>query len=340
MIVLESHTLSQTFNQSLPAKMSSTTSLPKPTKTSVQVISNTSDSQPNEKRRVDSSHDISDNISQLTINTDLSLILRQFECCVCLEHITPPILQCRNSHVFCQTCRQKFKSPLQCPTCRVELIQPDIRSHSLEQIAGNLRLPFRCKYSLYGCDVTSLLTEKAKHEDLCEHKPFRCPDMSEVCYWSGSGDQLVQHLIDEHNYRRDIRSKICSTSQTIDLVDLKFKSTNTIWPSLLNYKNQNFIIIKKYHYNIFKKEYQIQIFVLFIGEQRIANKFKYKIEIINQSNGKQLQWSDKPIPIRSDIKWLLSFRKIEGFSLDQIMIDKLSFNNYLKITITIESEEM
>ena len=316
------------FNHSMSAKMSSTSSLLKSTKTSVQANSSTS----NEKQIMDLIEDISDNISQLTVSGNISQILSQFECCVCLEYINPPILQCRNSHLFCRTCRQKFKSPFKCPTCRAELIQ-DIRNHSLEQIAENLYLPFPCKYKTNGCVVTSRLTEKAKHENLCEYKPFKCPDMSKECDWSGSGDQLVQHLIDEHYYLEDIHLSI----QTIDLINLHYlKFCNTFWSSLLNTKNQNFVIIHKYQ-TISDKQYQIEIFVLFIGEQRIADKYKYKIQIINKSNCKELQWIDKPISIRKNIKWLLSFSNTEGFRLDQIMFNKLSLDNYLEVKITIES---
>ena len=296
--------------------------------------STSSASQPKKKQKVGSSPDISANTSQPTITIDISQTLSLFECCVCLEYINPPILQCPNSHVFCQKCRQKFKSPINCPTCRETLPRKAIRNYSLEQVAESLRLPFPCKYKTYGCDVTSLLTERLNHEKLCNYGPFECPDVSEECDWFGSGDQLAQHLIDEHNYQIDYHS----SSQTIDLVDLKLEIKNIFWSSLLNYKKLNFVIIKKHLYDLRIKQYRMKIIVLFIGQQRIADKFIYKADIINESNGKKLQWIDKPISIGSDVKSLLSFRQEDGLILDQRMIDQLSFDNYLKITITIESE--
>ena len=157
--------------------MSSTPSLPNSSQTPVD-SSSSSDSRPKKKQRVDTSDDMSANTSHPKIIGDISQTLSVFECCVCLEYIIPPIFQCRNSHVFCQSCRQKFKSPVRCPTCRVVLLQTDIKNHSLEQIADSLGLQFPCKYSLNGCDVTSLLTDRPKHKIQCEFVPYSCPHLS------------------------------------------------------------------------------------------------------------------------------------------------------------------
>ena len=76
--------------------------------------------------------------------------------------------------------------------------------------------------------------------------------------------------------------------------------------------------------------------VLFIGEQRIADQFKYKIEIINQTDGTHLQWQDKPKSIRSDIKSLLDFSSDDGINFDQRIIKRLLFDNTFDIKLLIE----
>ena len=241
-------------------------SLPNSSLTGVQVNRNILNvRQPNEKQRVGSGHYISANTPQLTISGDISQILSQFECCVCLEYINPPILQCRDSHVFCQSCRQKFKSPAKCPTCRVVLLQTDIRSHSLEQIADSLGLQFQCKYSSNGCNVISLLTEKAKHEELCEFVPYCCPHVFSRCQWLGSREQVIQHLVDRHKCPINESN---SSHFPIKLNDSK----GNVWRSLLQYKNQNFIYIIQ----LDSERTNFKAIVLFIGEQRIADQFKYK----------------------------------------------------------------
>ena len=174
------------------------------------VSSSTSSQWPNNKRqRVEPNGESSSNSglnssasSLTTITTDLSLILRQFECCVCLEHITPRILQCPNGHLFCQECRQKLTKPVKCPECRVPLPKNNIRNHPMEQMAINLGLAFPCKYGSSGCSVGSILTEKKYHEIKCQYRPFKC---WEECEWSGDKEQMFQHLIDDHQYvNRDL----------------------------------------------------------------------------------------------------------------------------------------
>ena len=93
-------------------------------------------------------------------DSDVQRLVSQFECPVCLEHICPPVLQCPNGHVFCRPCRQKLTTPVRCPTCREPLPTKDIHSHQMELMAVNLRLPFQCKYSSFGCLVTTLLPDK------------------------------------------------------------------------------------------------------------------------------------------------------------------------------------
>ena len=61
---------------------------------------------------------------------------------------------------------------------------------------------------------------------------------------------------------------------------------------ILSYKNQNFIPIVKFDST---RKFLFKAIVLFVGEQRIADQFKYKIEIRNRSNGTRLEWEDKPI---------------------------------------------
>ena len=307
--------------------MSSTNSLPNATKTSVQVISSTS-SQQIKKQKLDSNPDITAKASQPTISGDISQTLSLFECCVCLEYINPPILQCRNSHVFCQTCRQKFRSPLKCPTCRVELLKTDIRSHLLEQIAESLGLQFACKYSSNGCDVTSLLTELPKHQTECEFVPYRCLHVFKDCQWLGSREEVAQHLIDKHKF--DVReSSYLYLQNKLDDEMIRCRSR------VLQYKNQNFICIMLFD----SERKHFKAFVLFIGEQRIADQFKYKIEIINQSNGKQLHWIDKPISIRKNDILLLRFSNTDdGLNLEENMIKRLSYDNSFDFKLTIQSE--
>ncbi|KAL1439412.1 hypothetical protein MTO96_010231 [Rhipicephalus appendiculatus] len=45
-------------------------------------------------------------------------MLSLFECPVCSDSVLPPIVQCRNGHLVCATCRENLDT---CPVCREEL---------------------------------------------------------------------------------------------------------------------------------------------------------------------------------------------------------------------------
>lgn len=98
-----------------------------------------------------------------------SELTQLFECPVCFDYVLPPILQCQNGHLVCQSCRGKITC---CPTCRVPIASA-IRNLPLEKLAENLRFP--CKFSSNGCEARLEVTAKLDHEDLCEFKPYQCP---------------------------------------------------------------------------------------------------------------------------------------------------------------------
>ena len=202
----------------------------------------------------------------------------------------------------------------------------------MEQIAESLRLPFPCKYSTNGCDVTSLLTEKAKHEDLCEHKPYKCPEVFGECQWSGSREEVTQHLRDKHKYPiKDSGFINCQIKSDDD----KVKQIVNNCLQIFTYKKQNFLYINKFDSN--PKEH-FKAIALFIGEQRIADQFKYKIEIRNKSNGTRLEWEDKPISIRRDVKSLLTFEENYGLNIDQNMFNRLWDINNFKIILSFHEQ--
>ena len=105
-------------------------------------------------------------LSHSAANQELTSL---FECPVCFDYVLPPILQCQNGHLVCQTCRQKITC---CPTCRVP-IASNIRNLPMEKLASTMTFP--CKYNQSGCAAQLLYTDKPDHEDSCEYKPYSCP---------------------------------------------------------------------------------------------------------------------------------------------------------------------
>ena len=270
--------------------------------------------------------------SLTTITTDLSLILRRFECCVCLEHISPPILQCPNAHFFCQTCRQNLRTPVKCPECREPLPKNNSRCYPMEQIAVNLGLLFSCKYSSSGCSVTSILTEKKNHENQCQYRPFKC--WLEECEWSGDKQQMVQHLIDVHFYD-NYNLNLGKFAMKLINYNLGFYSK----PHLLSFKGQDFIIIldteeDESHDN----RITLKVILLFIGEQRIADQFQYRITMRDRSNRSRFNFEDRPHSIRQDVRQLLDHSNRFGFVFDENLIKRFTDDNNFAIKVTIIHE--
>ena len=196
-------------------------------------------------------------------------------------------------------------------------------------MALTLGLQFPCKHSSNGCDFTSRLTEKAIHENYCRYGlPYCCPHVCGHCQWFGSREEVAQHLIDRHEY------PIKESSNHNWIFNLENQKEFNVWISILSFKDQKFIFIRKFGDD---RKQLFKAIVLFVGEQKEANKFKYKIEIINKSNGTRLEWEDKPISIRNDIKLLLTFNQNKGLNIGKNSIKRLTYGNNFNIMLTIES---
>jgi len=133
-----------------------------------------------------------------TSNELLSLL----ECPVCmLCPMLPPIRQCPNGHILCDSC-SATPACSSCPQCRQR--PTNIRSLVLEQLAKGLDV--KCNNAAVGCEAIVKYTDIRKHMAECEFQPFRCP----WCQSFGSAcqsmltldpDAITQHFIDAHKSR-------------------------------------------------------------------------------------------------------------------------------------------
>ena len=252
-----------------------------------------------EKRNRDANNDkvkgeVSDNNLFLS-ELDVQKLLSQFECPVCMNHITPPILQCLNGHIICRECHRKL-SPKTCPTCRKLMPTEDNHNLALEQMAVNMGLKFPCKFQTIGCQMTVLFSDKASHENCCKYEPYLCPGLSGPCNWSGNEEQLIQHLTDTHKWITLIGNRFLRTLQ-LETINIK-ESYKT--SSILKYDNHHFIWCNAKKYSKFDEIFTF--FMVFIGQQSDAMKYKYKCEIVNKSNGSRLTFEGIPNSIR-DKSW-------------------------------------
>ena len=110
-------------------------------------------------------------------------------CCICCGPFSPPIVQCKRGHAYCEPCADRVKSS-ECPQCRVDF-RKERRSRNL--ILENLLAdqPRTCRKN---CNASMPFRDLLKHEQSCQGSMY--------CYlckrFSGSVFELHTHLKAKH----------------------------------------------------------------------------------------------------------------------------------------------
>ncbi|CAG9771876.1 unnamed protein product [Ceutorhynchus assimilis] len=114
------------------------------------------------------------------------VILKEYECPVCINYASPPIMMCSNSHIICLDC---WKRCISCPTCRAPKTLS--RAFTLEKIHPLLSFP--CKWD--GCCFRATSSYTIVHEHVCKYYPLKCPlGESHQCTWMGTMENVQEHL--------------------------------------------------------------------------------------------------------------------------------------------------
>jgi len=121
-------------------------------------------------------------------------LLRNLECPVCLEYMTPPIILCHYGHSICNSCRSELEI---CPKCRQPFLQA--RNYALEDLCYKLKYP--CKFQEEGCEGTFSGKYIKEHQTVCHHGTHPCllnrvPNME--CDWSGPFTEFIKHFESQH----------------------------------------------------------------------------------------------------------------------------------------------
>jgi len=91
------------------------------------------------------------------------------ECPVCFNVPRDlPIPQCPAGHIVCKKCKSSLTN---CPTCRRRMYHDGTSSLAATLIE---KVPHKCKFAEYGCDVKDLLCQLKNHEEKCEERTIKC----------------------------------------------------------------------------------------------------------------------------------------------------------------------
>ena len=100
---------------------------------------------------------------------------KDLECPVCLSIPREiPIPACPVGHIVCRTCKTKVQ---ECPTCKRKY--PNGELEITNSLAASLidKVPHRCKYQDFKCDIKKKLSEIVKHEKICPERTVTCPNL-------------------------------------------------------------------------------------------------------------------------------------------------------------------
>lgn len=122
----------------------------------------------------------------------IDISIESLKCGVCLEYPecknnkSPNVWTCMNRHHVCATCRQNnyvINASEVCPTCKTEILYPDIISSAILQ-----KIKISCPNA--GCDATFFIQDQDNHD--CKFRPMECPH----CFRQLSRTSVSKHLSD------------------------------------------------------------------------------------------------------------------------------------------------
>lgn len=201
-------------------------------------------------------------------------------CPVCLDTLTPPIIQCIRGHSFCRAC---ITATVQiCPSCRGK-IDGNTRNFQLEQLIESFKnmpspKPVKafCTYKAAGCRYDFPEKERQFHEKQCRFRPMICEAAKYAglkCTWNGAYVDLYQHFREKHKNNCVMQFKT-DAKYAINFANT-FKDIQ-----LINWMNEAHFFYYKFKLDI--REQKAYWVIQFIGFEKMAKNFYYEFEIFDE----------------------------------------------------------
>ncbi|KAL3316203.1 E3 ubiquitin-protein ligase Siah1 [Cichlidogyrus casuarinus] len=204
-----------------------------------------------------------------------------FECPVCLEFALPPIHQCKNGHILCNSCRVHVNN---CPTCRSGPCNS--RNLAMDKFASTLTFP--CKF--LGCLQSLPIHEKLSHEAHCEYRPYNCPCPGTSCKWNGRLEEVIPHLAHCHDGITTLKGEdIVFLATDINL------SGAADWVMMQSCFNFNFILVLEKHTTMLDDQ-NFYALVQIVATPKQAEQYTYKLQLSHGS--RRLTWEATPRSIQ------------------------------------------
>lgn len=197
--------------------------------------------------------------------------IRVLECPVCFEYMHSKIYLCLKGHSICRDCHPKLS---RCPICKEKIGRG--RNYVAETLSMYLQLS--CKYFQNGCKEMLNINELSKHQKSCVFRGDRiCPVNNIQCSWMGTYTAMMDHMKTNHN----MQIENCDTS-CILIFSINPGSSQYSQIRILSKWNEIF----RFYCEV--NDDTARMAVQFIGPSEKTSNFKYGIEIVNSTNGKQI----------------------------------------------------
>lgn len=147
------------------------------------------------------------------LSAAMSTILAAMECPICFDTIPPPVSQCQNGHLLCETCRRRSE---RCPVCR-EKYSPG-RSLIAEQIFTSLT------------DAFNLPNNEKIRERLFGGKFIRVSDLKYI---------NIQSLAAQRSHTQKFLARLMGRSSSLENLSTLRKSLGIADEKLLSSKSQS-----------------------------------------------------------------------------------------------------
>ena len=282
---------------------------------------------------------------------DNKLIVSDFEkdleCPVCFNIPREvPIPACPAGHIVCKTCKPKVQ---ECPTCRREY--PWGKFEVTNSLAASLidKVPHKCKYSDFQCEVKMKLSEIVQHEKICPERTVKCPKLS-------CGKVVKMREFHEHA----IKEKKCAHELTAHGYFQYLSQGYLKWDGVSFRKSDDFdlqaekqwklVAIRKfgkifYHSLVYDASRKCFLFCAFLAEgEDVAANYNVKYVIKNEKYPrKELTYKGQVISIENmnseevvQDRWCVHYEAVKHL----LVVNNISENNNqvweVKIPIDVE----
>jgi len=201
--------------------------------------------------------------AQLQENIEFKNYLKEkIECPICLRIALPPIMQCRNGHIVCNSCRHKVRD---CPVCR----ESDIDVRNLFAEKAIVYLPIPCSNKQFGCKEEVPYSDKEAHENSCTFRPFNCPFIE--CEEKLVSADVVEHVTLKH--AEDFKNSDGPEITASMILNGAYFGGDGAWsPRMITcFDGKTFFDVA------LTRDRSLHHWVWILGEEEIAQKYLYEI---------------------------------------------------------------